>query len=531
MRGAARALGWELWRQHRWVFTALAAAFALVCAAKLLVLGPAYPIRLDPPNGTAAFVIVPVTVTWFVFVGAFSYGFAGDLTARQSMYPARLLVLPVKTRALAGWPMLYGVAASAALWLMTVLMLRATGTATPIPLVWPALLMSGYLAWTQACMWMPYGVRGLRVGVAVLWLAAIDAVVLVALHVHASDLRMIEILAPQIPLAYLAACAAVARARRGDVPDWTRVFAGSGRTREAARFASALRAQIWFEARRQRSLAAMTAIVVPVELLLLFVPGDGTAPVVLLTLVMVLATPPLLAVFASTSVRPPGPFVAGRPMTTGALVGARLAAALAATAAAWLVAIVAALLALWLSGAGPIAIERARSAAAVFGTPRAVVLALLIVGAAVASTWKQLVQGLCIGASGRAWVVKGTVVLALACVAAAGPLLQWIAGTPRVRGAIWDTVPLVLAVAAALKISTAAWVVVRLYHRRVIADRVLVAGAACWSAAVLSLYAVLAWFVSSPIVPHHVLMLVAIVGVPFVRPALAPLALAWSRHR
>ena len=40
---------------------------------------------------------------------------------------------------------------------------------------------------------------------------------------------MVAILAPQIPLAYLAARYAVARARRGDVPDWRGVFARLGR--------------------------------------------------------------------------------------------------------------------------------------------------------------------------------------------------------------------------------------------------------------------------------------------------------------
>ena len=40
---------------------------------------------------------------------------------------------------------------------------------------------------------------------------------------------MVAILAPQLPLAYLAACFAVARARRGDVPDWRGVFARLGR--------------------------------------------------------------------------------------------------------------------------------------------------------------------------------------------------------------------------------------------------------------------------------------------------------------
>ena len=45
------------------------------------------------------------------FLAVFSFGLAGDLAARQSIYPARMFTLPVTTAALAGWPMLYGTAA------------------------------------------------------------------------------------------------------------------------------------------------------------------------------------------------------------------------------------------------------------------------------------------------------------------------------------------------------------------------------------------------------------------------------------
>ncbi len=53
------------------------------------------------------------------FLAVFSFGLSGDLAARQSMYPARMFTLPVTTAALAGWPMLYGTAAMASLWLAT----------------------------------------------------------------------------------------------------------------------------------------------------------------------------------------------------------------------------------------------------------------------------------------------------------------------------------------------------------------------------------------------------------------------------
>ena len=66
--------------------------------------------------------------------------------------------------------------------------------------------------------------------VAVLCLAALDTVVLLAIHYKVREPMMVAFLAPQIPLAYLAARFAVARARRGDVPDWRGLFARPGRT-------------------------------------------------------------------------------------------------------------------------------------------------------------------------------------------------------------------------------------------------------------------------------------------------------------
>src|SRR5437588_5473249 len=183
---------------------------------------------MDPPNGLAGFIIAPVSMIFFYFVGVFSYGFAGDLAARQSIYPARMFTLPVTTAALAGWPMLYGTAATAILWLAARLF-AVWPSGTEIPVIWPALLAATLLAWTQALTWRPYGLPGLRVIAAVLCLAAVDTVVLLAIHYKAPERLIVAILAPQIPLAYLAARFAIARARRGDVPDWRGMFASAGR--------------------------------------------------------------------------------------------------------------------------------------------------------------------------------------------------------------------------------------------------------------------------------------------------------------
>src|SRR2546427_1358128 len=156
MRSPGLAIGWEFRRRHLWALIAMAGYLLALAAIKLLFLGPMEPVRLDPPDGRAAVVITPLTATYFYLLAAFSFGLAGDLGARPSIYPARMFALPVRTAALVGWPMLYGTAAVAILWLGTAR--RARGPATGSPR--PALVAAVFPAWTQAVMWMPYGVSG-----------------------------------------------------------------------------------------------------------------------------------------------------------------------------------------------------------------------------------------------------------------------------------------------------------------------------------------------------------------------------------
>src|SRR3989475_7825873 len=222
MRSPAAAIAWEFRQRHRWGLIAVAGYLFVVATMRFLILEPGEPVPVDSVR-FAAVVSVPLTTTFVYLLAVFSFGFAGDLAARHSMYPARMFTLPVTNAALVGWPMLYGTAAMAILWLAARLF-AVWPSGMEIPLVWPALLAAALLAWTQALTWMPYGLPGMRLIVAVLCLAALDTVVLLAIHFKAGEPRMVAILAPQLPLAYLVARFAVARARRGDVPDWRGMF-------------------------------------------------------------------------------------------------------------------------------------------------------------------------------------------------------------------------------------------------------------------------------------------------------------------
>jgi hypothetical protein len=538
MRSPAAAIGWEFWRRHRWGFAAVAGYLVVLAAIKLVIVEWGLPFDVDTAERFSLAVVVPAGSASMYLFALFSFGFSGDLAARRSIYPARMFTVPVTSAALAGWPMLYGGAALAIMWAV----MRLFGpwpAGVAVPVVWPALMAAVLLAWTQALMWMPYGLTGLRVIVALLWLVTIDTVVWLALYFKAREPVILAILAPQLPLAYLAARFAVARARRGDVPDWRGLLARLGRLASPGlrreRLDSPTQAQAWFEWRQHgRSLPALVGILLPFELALLFAAGDALA-LVLVILLGVLLTPPFMAVFAAATVRKanPGggdsygvtPFMATRPMTSAALIAAKLKMAMWSTLAAWLLVLVAVPVALKLTATGPLVIDWARRVIEAVGTPRAVVLTLLASSALVSSTWKQLVQSLYIGLSGRDWAVKSTVFLSLSFLTVIGPLAVWIIEHGAVLAALLEALPWILAVLAGLKLCAAAWVA------RLLSDRTLVAGAACWLVLVLALHGLLVWLVATPFIPSYLLLLVAILATPLARVSAAPLALAWNRHR
>lgn len=543
MRSPAAAIAWEFRQRHRWGLVAIVVYLIVLAAIKLVILTHGFPIDFDSAETFAFVFVLPISSYFTYFIAVFTFGLDGDIAARQSMYPARMFTLPVSSAALAWWPMLYGAASSVALWTATRL-LALWPSSIEVPVVWPGFLAVVLLAWAQALTWMPYGLPGVRVIVVMLWLTAIDTIVILAIHFRASESLMIAFLLPQIPLAYLVARYAVARARRGDLPDWSGAFTWfariAGVSRPRRQFRSAAGAQSWFEWRLSgKSLPVWVAIILPFDLLLFWVAGTSTVLVIELIL-GVLFIPIIIATFAAATVSKPSvnvsdsyglpPFMATRPLTNAQLIAAKLKTTLASTALAWLLIIVAVPIALEWSGEMPLVVERSRRFAQTVGTPRAVVFLLLVVAAFIASTWKQLVQTLYIGLTGRAWLIKGSIFATLTLLFFIGPIAEWIIETRRL-GRLWSTLPLIFTLLVCVKMSAAVWIATRLYRNRLLSDRVLVAGAACWCVAVFALYGVLVWMLDTPHIPHYLLMLLAILAIPLARLSAAPLALAWNRHR
>jgi poly(3-hydroxybutyrate) depolymerase len=546
MRSAAAAFAWEFRQRLRGGLIALGVYLAVLALVQLVILGPRSPIHPLREVTFAFTVLVPLSFAFLYFLAVFSYGLAGDLTARHSLYPARMFTLPVSTAALAGWPMLYGAITLAGLWVAAAL-IALWPSGVPAPLVWPALFAAAFIAWLQVIAWMPYGLPGLRMIAAVLWLTTIDAVVFTAIELEARESVMLAIMAPQVPLAYLAARYAVGRARCGDTPDWRGVFWRLGRIaeivpRRRGPFPSAARAQTWFEWRQHgRSLPAWVAIVLPFEILFLYLVRHEPAVLTLIGLVFVLLTPPFLAAFVAVTVGRSNPdasnaygltpFVATRPLSTATLVAAKLRMALASTLFAWLLVLVAIPLGLTVCGSWPVVFEKARGLTDFFGAPRAVVFALLCLLGLLATTWKQLVQGLAIGLTGREGLIKSSVLIRLSSLVLIGLIVHLLNVSRDARILLWNAALWIPAVPVFFKMAAAAWIVTRLHRSRLLGDRSLVAAAAAWLAVVLALYGVFAWILATPHVAHFLLVLLAILAVPLARPSAALLALASNRHR
>lgn len=542
MRTAAAAIAWEFRQRHRWGLIAILATFLTLGAIKIVVLTNQAHLELRDET-FALLVPVPLAATSLYLLAVFTFGISGDIAARESMYPPRMLTLPVSTAALAGWPMLYGCVSITLSWFA----MRTAGifpSGVEVPKYWPALFAASLIAWTQALTWMPYPVRGMRILISIGLLISIDIVVFTALEAKPRESTMIFLLAPLLPLAYVTALSAVRRARRGDVPDWgVAKRSAAAFTRSAARrdFQSAARAQLWFEWRQYgRSLPLLVAIVLPVALSLLF-PFRETPVIVVEIVIVSLLLPSFMAIFVAATVAKSSsnqsesygitPFVATRPVDDRALVVTKWQAALLSTLAAWMIVAVAVPVGLiWSDATEPI-INIARNVNDALGRPRAIILALLILVILAGSTWKQLVQGFYIAMSGRDWAVKGIAFATLALVTIGFLALGWILDSRYRSALVWNTIPWLMAAFVALKLVLATWVMQRAAARGLFTRKQLIFGAIAWNVCVFAVYGALTLILPEILVRRYFLLLVAMLVVPFVRLAAAPLAVARNRHR
>jgi hypothetical protein len=563
MRSPIVALTWQHWWRHR-----LGLAVVLLALVGAAVLFQALPRdRLSPMHGY-------VCSLWFVvalvYVAAvFTFGFECNLEGRESGFPARLFTLPVRTGVLVGWPMLQGVTAVTLLWVAwAALVLQPTG----IDLAWwlQTLLPAACVAVLQALAWLPFGVAWLRVTVAVLLLPFLLLLPQIRPLLNLSEEALVCLYAALIPLGFATAWVGVARARRGDTPAWLApVLALLSRSerrplRQRPPFASAARAQLWYEWRRQ-GLPFPLTVACFVALFLLPCVLNGLNPRAAARVVeFFLYLPLLLAPFVGFALCRPGPstrhpypltsFAATRPVPTAALVMAKVKMIALAALSAWVVVVL--VVGVWLLCTGATAefvdwwrrlLPRAPAWHGWVTAPLALLGMTLL-------TWRLLTDHLVLGLSGRAWVFLSGMMAYFAGLWLGLIWFGWATRDEERAAAVRAALPWVAGAAVVLKLLAAAWVWRRMLRREMVKPAALAKAAAAWAVAVAGVFLLLfasapwfdVWYIDRDellpvfgeirrlwptdcLVPW--LACVAVLLVPLVRLSAAPLTLAWNRTR
>ena len=550
MHAPTTAVLWEVWRRHRWVLIASTAWF-------LAVSGLCHAISNGVVFGMEMFLPEPVISLLLLLAASplvcgllplFAYSCDADLAGKKSTFPARMFTLPLTTRALVGWPMIYGTAAVALAWLAVAsLILRPGGMA--VALWWPAGLLAGCLAWSQAAAWRPFGLPGLRLVAAVVPIGALVAMSGLRWMAHLPELVVSLLFVCTIPPAYIVAVRGVARARRGDQPDWKwlaawpRSFAGWFSRRRRS-FGSPSRAQVWFEWRRNG-----LGLPIIVGLAILFVAAwiavnrhnpDLSPDHPLRSPVLFFAIP-LWAAFSTGSVsggfqgsrgRPSIPaFLATRPMTCAGLIWAKMMEAAIGTVVVWGMTLAAVVLMVLLTGSwAELAGQWNILTECLSGVQKAALVPLGVV-LLLAATWRMMIVNLFLGLAGRGWVrIVGAFAMGSAVVAAV-LLACWLFMHPEYRDVLLAAAPWAVGWAAALKLLVGGWLVWLIVRRRLVQARLTARLLAAWLLTAAGLTGLLCWLVPHGLAPWYLAPACVVLAMPLVRISLAPLALAWNRHR
>ena len=540
-RTPAAGIAYALWLHGRFgVLASVAATLALAAVASRA--GPVPRILID----AAAGIVFAGGLVYLVRV--VTYGSA-DVSTPESGYPRHAFVFPVRTRALVGVPMFWGPLAGAILW-AALAPLAFAGTGQPVPRLWPAVTVAAVIAWLQAISWTPYRWSFVRVFLAIGVLAVFVIGGVGAHTFHVGDWTIVWLTLLVGALAFPVSIRTLSRARRGDGAEpfaLPRIGAGVA-TRPRPPLPSAARAQIWFEARRNVWLmplltaafalgsASVSAAIRhdrPDALLPHAVP-PGAWPVLVLLGLPVFTAMIYGGGFGKFDVwsKPltfPA-FLVARPISTAAIVGAKLRAAALATGLGWASVLLVLCAYIWIPGT----YDPTRPLATVFlahATPRGVAAACLFVVLLIVWTWRMIVQGMWVPILGRDWIGLVLPTVQLFAFGAIGWAAYRVYADPHLRAMAWPWLRPAVVAAAAVKLVAAA-LVFAVIHREALMTGAAITRTACiWLAVVLGLcVAILVVFPiphgwSLPLVGAVVLFL------PLIRPAAAILALRRNRHR
>jgi hypothetical protein len=541
MKTPALAIGWTIWRRHRWGLAAVAASVAITVGASAVArtcLEPGKALQMT------AIALTPLFACALYLAAVFSHGFESDLVTAGTAFPARMFTLPVRTIALAGWPMAYGATALALLWLITAgLIFRPAGL--DVPLWWPALMLAAVLAWMQALVWWPFGLPWARVLVALLVAHLPISGTMAALKLDVPEWAISISLGVALIVGLVAAGVGVGRARSGTVPSWTWLTGlGTSLARPSGPrpgFGSAGRALTWYERRRHGlALPLMVAVIVPICMSSFFL-EEITPAILVRNLGLAMMVPVFCAGMGAgqlgrtnTWVREQyglSSFAATRPVSTATMVAAKLRAAARTTLVTWGLVLGLTAVSLFASGHHQLLGTMIGDGIAARSTAEVIVALCVIAVLLVLLTWKRLVESLMLELIGREWVVKVMVFAGLFIGLNLVVLAIYVFVNPEYHARAQAVMPWAAAGLACLKLVLGGWAIRTLRRKRLVSDRTLLVLGGVWLTTFAVLFGTLAWLVPSEVAPASTLAAGLVLLLPLARLSAMPLALDWNRHR
>jgi hypothetical protein len=548
MRSPAYALAWEFYCANRrgWlIMLAAIPVFALVYHA------------LDgfihESDGWRSFSFVPFTIS-LVFAMAFC-NFT-DRSHRNGLagFPQHLFTLPVNTYYLVTCLMAFALISVMGNYLAWAkLVYEPLGIQLLIR--WPLTLLAVAVVLYQAIIWCLSGFRLARVLVLSVSLSALVGVGTLPLFWSdalrsAIEGRLTMGLICLATIAYGVTVFTVAAQRRGGARGWawadavadlaawaTPGFRSPPKSADAALF--------WLEWRRS-GLVLPAAVLLTLTLILgpiLWMTGRGpdetvraAAFLVILPMVFTLAVgkgmakPDFWSLELALS-----PFLTARPIAVSQILAAKMKTAAASALVTWL-------LLLTIAPAWMFATCDVRNLRELWGqfqlvySPSAeLAIPILLVITVILVTWNQLVGSIWMGYCGRPGVFYSSAALGEACLIALLMLVFWWAEHPRRFddfAVVWASrVPWLLAACFAMKVWLAAWAASHALRRKLISWQGIVRYLGFWILAT-GLVVTLAWLISPRVLwLRNTLILTAVLTVPLVRIAAAPLTMAANRHR
>jgi hypothetical protein len=548
MLPASLAFGWLFWRQHR-VSLTLAAGYLLLAAVVSAVL-PAYSTPDFARGMIALLATITLTTVPILMLVIFTYSLeGGDLNLRESCFPQRLFRLPVPTRSLVIWPIVYGAVLSLVVWLVVGCLVIQPWTRMlnhDMPRWWPALFMAAALAWIQALLWSPIALPGLRVLLLLALIPLLVASAVVGVEQRLSEGALVALFAGLAAVGWTLAFVGVHKARRGDVADWEALLVplrrfGAWLSQRWSRFSSASRAQQWYEWRMNGgTLPFMTALLLPMLLVPLVFPQNDVIPITT-TLLGLLATPVLIASMSGWPghgrarwVKDPfalSPFLATLPTTTADLVAAKLRMAAWGSLFSWGLIAVVAPAAIVASGHANEVVELVERATQRYGSAQVIVGSLACALLLFVATWRRKIDGLFVTMTGSQWIVTPLAIFSVFGTFALVGFGAWIYQHPATHATAWTVIPWLLAAIAVVRAALAAWALRALLHRGLLLRTTAVRWLAAWLLLATALFAPLAWATPCELLPTGCVALVVLYALPMARLAAMPLALASNRHR